>query len=270
MIEKLCLSMSLYNPLELKEEEIKEIATIFFTNQMFQFDCYCIECKKESTFKSYKRNPSIGFPSSYLVNHDYLIERLNSLDSAMELVFSCQRNENHKYSFVFKITDSKIIKIGQYPSAADLELHKIEKYRKILKDDYRDFSKAIGLFSHGVGVGSFVYLRRIFENLIEEKRKESLHEPFWDDEEYQKSSMDEKIKLLEDKLPQILVENRKLYGILSKGIHELTEEECLSLFPNVQLAIELILDEKIYLLEQEKKIKSVKSFIAATVEKLRN
>jgi hypothetical protein len=33
---------------------------------------------------------------------------------------------------------------------------------------YKKFTKGLGLAAHGVGIGSFVYLRRIFENLIEE------------------------------------------------------------------------------------------------------
>ncbi|MGE7954793.1 hypothetical protein [Lysinibacillus xylanilyticus] len=62
--------------------------------------------------------------------------------------------------------------------------------------------------------------------------------------------MDDKIKLLQNKLPEVLIENRAVYGIMSKGIHELSEDECLALFPDVKLGIELILDEKLY--EQEK------------------
>ncbi len=60
------------------------------------------------------------------------------------------------------------------------------------------------------------------------------------------------------------------FAILSKGIHELTEQECLDLFPKVQLAIELILDEKIYQKEKQMKISSVKSFVSATIEKFKS
>ena len=38
--------------------------------------------------------------------------------------------------------------------------------------------------------------------------------------------MDEKIVMLRTELPQFLVDNREWYGLVSKGIHELTEEEC--------------------------------------------
>jgi len=58
--------------------------------------------------------------------------------------------------------------------------------------------------------------------------------------------MEEKIQMLRSKLPSFLVEQRKVYGILSRGIHELSEQECLDNFPVVRNAIEIILDERIY------------------------
>lgn len=54
---------------------------------------------------------------------------------------------------------------------------------------------------------------------------------------------------------QFVVEHKSIYGILSKGIHELSEEECLEIFPIVKIGIELILDEKIELEERERKKK---------------
>ncbi|MCG3089147.1 hypothetical protein [Sporosarcina cyprini] len=269
MIEKLLLELSLYNPLSIDESNETEILDILYMNRAVQFDSHCIECGKDSTFRFYSRNQ--GNTSEYHQNR-YLIDysEIYSYPVPLQVAFKCQRDVNHIYSFNFKVSQKEVIKIGQYPSSASIDLAEIQKYRKALKGDYRDFSKSIGLFSHGVGAGSFVYLRRIFENLIEEKRQEALKEGTWDDSVYQQSRMDEKINLLRHLLPAILVETRSIYGILSKGIHELSEEECLTLFPNVKLAIELILDEKIYLLEQQSKIQSVKRFVSETVEALKS
>ena len=66
--------------------------------------------------------------------------------------------------------------------------------------------------------------------------------------------MDEKIQSLKHLLPPFLVQHRSLYGILSKGIHELTEQECLAAFPVVKMGIEIILDGKIQLEAERKKI----------------
>ncbi|MCP8950949.1 hypothetical protein [Bacillus safensis] len=265
-----------YLPLELglyqsitRNKENNSIFEPYLSNPIStQFDCHCIECKKESTFKFYKEGKSTQYFMDYY--SQIIINKINE-KLPINFLFKCQRDESHVFYFTLLIDEDKVIKIGQYPSFADLQLHKINKYRTVLKNDYRDFSKAIRLNSQEIGAGSFVYLRRIFENLIEETRQiASGQNSNWDNSIFEGSKMDNKIKLLKDYLPDILVENRRLYAILSKGIHELTEQECLDLFPNVQLAIELILDEKIHQKEKQMKISSVKSFVSATIEKFKS
>lgn len=76
-------------------------------------------------------------------------------------------------------------------------------------------------------------------------------------EQISKSDFKEKIRLSKDKLPSFLVENTKIYSILSKGIHELDEEECKSFFPILRTAIEIVLDEEIEQKEKEKKNKLI-------------
>lgn len=269
-VENLFLILSLYNPIKFTEEDVESIGEFFFNTNLIQFDSFCVECKKESTFKLDKRVLGRKVEFNPFYGQEHLKNELNGFATPFQITFSCQRNNIHKYSFSFRITDFEITKVGQFPSAASIESHTIQKYKKILSEDYRDFSKAIGLFSHSIGAGSFVYLRRIFENLIEDKHLEASQELNWNEEAFLRSKMDEKIKLLTKFLPSILVENRKVYSILSKGIHDLTEKECLSLFPKIKLAIELILDEKIYLLEQQQKTKSVSSFVSTTVERLKS
>lgn len=47
--------------------------------------------------------------------------------------------------------------------------------------------------------------------------------------------------MLEGYLPEVLIKNTTIYGILSKGIHELSEEECVKYFPVVKECIYQIL-----------------------------
>ena len=42
-------------------------------------------------------------------------------------------------------------------------------------------------------------------------------------------------------MPEILIKNTTIYGILSKGIHELSEEDCRKYFPVVKECIYQIL-----------------------------
>lgn len=254
--------MGLYQKLSFTWLDDVPLNDLFNDPKEIQFDCFCVECEKDSTFKLSKK-----------INHvHYLkfdVKNLNNYKTPLQYEFTCQRNTLHKYSYMFRINNNIIEKVGQYPSKASIETNSIKKYRRILKHDYQEFSKAIGLNSHGIGIGSFVYLRRIFENLIEESHRLAIKDGEFDDELFQRSYMDEKIRLLKDYLPDILVENRKLYAILSKGIHELSEKECLEIFPKVKLAIELILDEKLAEKEKASKVQQLKEFISSTAETLK-
>lgn len=270
-VEDLYLKLSLYKPIQLNETNEEDIAKLFSYYDNLQFDCYCPECSKDSTFVMDSNQYYI--PINPLTKRNDtthgLLKRLHSFRFPGTQTFRCQRN-NHVFTYNFYFKNNQLIKTGQYPSMADIEIPGIHKYKNLLKRDYSDFSKAIGLHAHGVGAGSFVYLRRIFENLIEEIHQEYLQSDQWNDDLYQRSRMDDKIKLLQDKLPEVLVENRAVYGIMSKGIHELSEDECLDLFPDVKLGIELILDEKLYEQEKQSKRKSFSSFIATTAAKLKS
>ena len=158
----------------------------------------------------------------------------------------CSRVEEHKMQQIVYFSNIELFKIGQYPSIAEISQPELKKYRAVLtKEKYTELNRGVGLISHGVGIGSFVYLRRIFEDLIEEAHLKLSVNEGWDDQVYTKSRMNEKIDLLKSELPNFLVQNRGLYSILSKGIHELSENECKEYFPTVKLGIELILDEKL-------------------------
>lgn len=51
----------------------------------------------------------------------------------------------------------------------------------------------------------------------------------------------DKISLLKDFVPQVLIDNRKVYSIISLGIHELKEEECEKYYPYLKSVIEQVL-----------------------------
>jgi hypothetical protein len=64
--------------------------------------------------------------------------------------------------------------------------------------------------------------------------------------------------LLAAHLPPFLVEHPQLYGILSRGVHELTEQECLANFDALKVAIDVILDEKLIAFERERQGREAK------------
>jgi hypothetical protein len=66
-----------------------------------------------------------------------------------------------------------------------------------------------------------------------------------------------------------MVQNANIYSILSKGIHDPTEDECLDYFATVETGIKLILDEEIARQEREENIKVITSEIGRITGKIR-
>ncbi len=177
-----------------------------------------------------------------------------------KITLTCKRKSNDVLRF-FVYDDGKIvIKIGQLPSLADIQFAEIsKKYDQLLSEqELKDFKKAIDLAAHGHGAGSFVYLRRIFENLISKAFKTNKATIETSGDDFRKMWMVDKLKLLKNYLPSQLLEMKSVYKILSKGVHELSEQECLKYFPALKLSIELILEQKIEMEAKRKRDEEVK------------
>ncbi len=237
----MCTKWSLYEIVDVDTSALHSIVT-----QRGIIDAHCPYCDADTVF--HKEEIDCGWDK--FIRSPNLIFVFN---------FLCSRNlKNHLVYFVFKLETGaqKIQKIGQFPSVADLAEPSVRKYRPVLGKQFPELTRAIGLAAHGVGVGSFVYLRRIFERLIEEAHQAASKNSPWDEAAYQKSRMDEKIEMLSSHLPEFLVQERSVYRILSVGIHSLSEQDCLNSFDVVRVGIELMLDEKLQKLERDKKAKS--------------
>jgi len=218
--------------------------------EMFEgtLDTYCVKCNKDSSVFQSKTHDNCEIDHKHSNYRDFCIKNGNR---SFTVELFCARNKEHSIYFVFNIIDNEeIIKIGQYPSLADLQESKLEKYRKLNNQDYKELNRAVNLYSHDIGIGAFVYLRRIFERLIESARKKS---NITKQKLREKQGMADKISLLKDYLPEFLVENKNIYSILSIGLHSLEENECRKYFNAIKGGIEIILDEEIAKRELEKK-----------------
>jgi len=228
-------------------------------------DMYCIGCKQESVFKRHGRTPNQararipGLISGGLGAGGY--PKPDPEESQTYTVeFECSRNEKHIATFLFLVDGDAFRKIGEYPSRYDRLIPEIKKYEKELGSYYSELRKAILLNSHNVGVGAFVYLRRVLEKVVYDVAKDEFaNQPEWNFKKWKdsKGGFTDVIKTLAPQLPKFLVDNSILYGILSSGIHELDEEECVSCFEIVEAAIEEILDDRMNKAEKERKRKNV-------------
>lgn len=250
--EHIWLSFGLYEPLALNRtgEYIRRLWTY-----EHQFDAHCVDCGRSSTFRS-DANP---VP---IANHAMIADR------AFNRVFECQRDTDHKYQYEFRVRAGRLIKIGQYPSLADIGSAEINRFKPVLKDGlYGDLNRAFGLFSHGVGAGSLVYLRRIFERIIADERDAARAEGI-ELEGFEGLRLGEKIDALKDRLPKSIHAHKRAYSLLSAGIHELSEDQCRALFPVLKAVIVLILDEHLRAKEQERAEAELTAALAAAESSL--
>lgn len=291
------VNKGLYDEIEITENNIFELADL--VGGHVKIDIYCPKCGENRVFSCeeipfYSYNDRNGSVNACPLEEEIVswqqIQNLNRTpptdepekswtwtNNSMEddtrvmiFKFSCAMDNAHHLDYIVLTYGNKMKKIGQYPSVADLSFPELKEYKKVMtKEDEKELKRAIGLYASGIGVGSFVYLRRIFERIIVVASQKAIMEGKVDEVAFSKAHVDEKIKMLADYLPKSLVNSPVFYGIVSKGIHELSEDECLEYFPVMQSFIIMILRqwEKIRRdEEEEKKLAASLSAIASKVK----
>lgn len=152
--------------------------------------------------------------------------------------------------------EGTIVKFGQYPSHADLQSKDLKKHKGVVDQiDISEINRAMGLASVGVSIGAFVYFRRVFERFVLKSFERAQLE--LTPEEFASKRMAQKIEVLENNLPKFIYENREIYSILSKGIHELSEQQCAALYDLMHESIFMILDEEKERVTKEERAKKI-------------
>jgi len=256
-LEKFFFDIPIYTPIEIKDEAYQEFQDLLRKSER-NIEGYNSLRKVQSTFVILKR-------LTYNNNNFELS------GGFADVIIRCKRyGDDFRYYCVWDPDKNILVKVGQYPSVADLYISQIKQYNKLLpQEKLREFTRAIGLAANGVGIGSFVYLRRIFEFLIREAYEQAFRENKVNEGDFQRARMDEKIELLKSYLPEFLVENNSIYSILSLGVHELDENKCLTHFDTLRVGIEIILDEKLDALKKKQKIDAAKKKLSELKGKIK-
>lgn len=277
------LETPLYDPIGVGPEDANAILELQFFDRTV--DAFCLWCETQSVFDSLpdfvevrvgqgrRKAQSLSqvrkTSGVYVPSGNRVIEltppKYAVLPRRFENRFVCARCRLQALVFYSDLSDGHLRKVGQLPALADLHLPDLQPYRGILSAArYGELARGIGLAAHGIGIGAFVYLRRVFESLVEEAHVQASEDnDDWDEDAYLHGRMADRIRLLDQYLPEFLVENRALYSVLSLGVHELTEEDCLAHFEVVRAGIELILDEKIEADRKARKIEATRKSVAA-------
>lgn len=170
------------------------------------------------------------------------IESLYESDGYINYVLKCSNNYKHVQTILLRIIIRKgtltIIKVGQDPINIDLTDDEAKKYEKQLKrfDAVDDLKNALRSKNRNLYAGAATYLRRIFEKIVnyylEEKRIDSTGK-----------RMKEKLEEIKECLdPDFYEYSNNIHSLLSKGIHELSEDEIMKMFGTLFGAILFQLD----------------------------
>ena len=283
----------LYDTMEITEENINDLIALL--DGRVRINSYCTECKMERVFTmrpltyyiecgdnevERKLSDEVRSLQKHIYGSETEYRKENggewqwknpAIDETARVLafkFVCSMNEGHHLDYIAVADNKTFCKIGQYPSIADLTFPILDAYEKVLSaNDRKEFGRAIGLYASGIGAGSYVYLRRIFERLLIQAKSnagESI-----DNELFNKAHVDEKITMLKDYLPKMLTDNTVLYGILSKGIHQLSEEDCIEYFPVLRDCIFMILNEWDEMRKKKEKEESISKTLSQIASKVK-
>ena len=181
-----------------------------------------------------------------------------------QVYLTCTMDTNHHVVYILMTKGDDIFKIGQYPSIADFSFKELNEYdHELDKASRRELGRAIGLFADGIGIGSYVYLRRVFERILEKAYKFASEDGVVISE-FNSLRVAERINALKDYLPDMIVDNPKMYSVISKGIHELSEEDCLKYFPVLKECIEMILIQW----EEKRRLRESRNKLEASLSKI--
>lgn len=232
----LLLNKGLYYAINAESDVGVRIINMLRQGDTVGFDTYCIGCKRETTFRIQTQKVA-----TRSIGGRYAIHVTPPSIFAARAV--CQRGF-HVYTYVFTDSDDRLTKIGQTPSVADLsfgELRAID--RSLDKEDRTELGKAIGLSAHDTAIGAFVYLRRVFERMIQ-RAHERQSEVGNAVKGFETMRMEDRIAALKDELPEKVVENSAVFSVLSVGLHELTEEQCAKHFPVMKAVLFQMLEQE--------------------------
>lgn len=242
----------------------------FFPYNDVRVECYCKECNTRRIFAFEDSRIALdgllaGCTPGSMTSGNCDIPK-NSIGDKLQNIdfftFCALADCKHRMIIHFmKIDEETIMKIGQIPSIYDLnENINNKKFLKLLGNEYANYYKsACSLYSFSTFIGALIYLRRIFEKLLIDTFNENKSQITITFDEFKKQRMEDKIEILKQYLPPIMFEQgfNTIYTKISDGVHNLTEEECSSMFLVLKMGIEEILTEKLEKEEKKKRIQEL-------------
>jgi len=220
-------------------------------------ELYCPICQEKRVFKCGDTDKY-----GYDLNQNSTTRNKAVLTKSNLLIiynFSCEYN--HRFRMIMEtLGNNELIKIGQFPSPMFFSDKINNDIFKILdKNEKNYYLLSVKSHNNNLNIASFVYLRRVFESLLDKAIKQS-------NTNFDGMKTKEKIKQLvkEGLLNDMLMNTgyNVLYSLLSDGVHNLSEEQCKEQYELLKSAVEIILEDEIYKRNLEKRKKSIGNLLS--------
>ena len=221
------VAVELYNLLMEKGtyEKVSEVDANIFetftsTNGFSTLDLHCPRCKDNKTFVQVTWGEIDGL-GGYQRGPQYH-------RNTRSLYYKCPTC-GQCVLFIFHFDGNSIIKLAQYPSLYDVSRDELKKYQKnklIDKDSFREIYKAETCASSGYYVAAYTYMRRVYETMLMSVFTDNQGAIGLSEDEFRKLHSDKKLEAIKDYLAIDDEIYLPLYGLLSAGIHAMSEEQC--------------------------------------------
>lgn len=216
---------------------------------------------------------------TFIMNNEYIVPldlEMNAHGKILHLNYRCAGCGIFKRVFSIKVSDNLeyLMKIGQYPKP-DISIDK--SISKALGKHEGLFKKGLICESHSYGIAAYTYYRRIVEKIIDELLDDitdlvDANDKIQYEEALKKtketSFAKDKIELIKDLLPNILKPNGMnplgtLYGFLSEGMHEKTDDECIEIAVHIRTILVFFIKQVIQSKQESKEFTdSMKKILA--------
>lgn len=281
------LKLEVGTRVKIPEELFSSVSNIIGDSYQCGIDLYCPECKDKKTFtimstdfyhSAYNFLESIhnSFSKTATVpgsNKTKSSEIFKKYNGKFDLELTCPICKKKIY-FYYVYEDGCIMKVFTYPNLMDGLKFKYRKYQQINNKKFKyDIEFVTGLFLYyksNSGIGSYCYLRRCLENYVLDYIEENIASGKISEADVLNIRFSEKVELIKENIDEDLyLMIKPLYGILSKGIHELDENVCLNEFEHLKDVVEILLDDKLERIEMKKKKEKMQKYLEKKHEELK-
>lgn len=233
LVRDLLLERPLYASFSEADDEVNEaVGNILSGETHLDFDLYCDTCRQVTPWTIRKLVPHTVGGGSLRASYTVKVAR-----PPIRVIHAVCQRKQHFYTYILFRSDRYVQKIGQRPSMADIAFGELKNIAGINSADRKELGRALGLYAHDTPLGAFVYLRRVFERMVERAHEAHKDQNGSYIDGWRDLRMGERIGALGSTLPVEISQNASVFGLLSRGIHELSDEDAATLFPLVKAVI---------------------------------